>query len=160
MSRLTRLIVIGALTATSVVALSAFLSPTRSARAVQPSEVIVRIDSVGTRGFREGATVRIYADGAARIAVGTRALTALTDTLQLRGLPAFSVDVAHSDVHVELVRGDAADQASFYIGGSVTGGRATRLAASGRHLLLLKGGMGVRVLAPATARQVPRFNVR
>ena len=36
-------------------------------------------------------------------------------------------------------------------GTSVTGGAATHLAASGRHLLLLKGGMGVRVLAAATA---------
>ncbi|MES2523043.1 MAG: hypothetical protein V4617_10120 [Gemmatimonadota bacterium] len=152
MPRLSRLTAVGALTASSVIALSAFFAPAPAAISQPPAEVVVRVDSVGTRGVGAGFAIRIYADGPARIGVGTSALAALTDTLQLRGLPAFSVDVSESDVHIELVAGNVADRGTFFIGGSVTGGPATRLAASGRHLVLLKGGTGVQVVDSIIAR--------
>lgn len=122
-----------------------------AARMAVARAVLIRIDSVGVRGIPgapEGmrGRVLIYADGPARLGVGTAEPTALTDTMRLRTLPAFTVDVAQSDVHVEWAGDDAAAGGSLTIGGSVTGGAATHVGATGRHLLLLKGGTGIRVL--------------
>lgn len=152
MSRLSQLAALCLFAAASVLALSGFRSHSPHRRFDQPAPVFVRVDSVGTRGFTDATRIRIYAEGPARFGLGISTPTPLVDTLQLSGLPAFTVDVSQSDVHVELLDNTAAQGASFYLGGSVTNGPARRVAASGRHLLVLKGGHGVRVLGGAPAR--------
>lgn len=118
---------------------------------VAAGPVLIRIDSVGLHAVpvtRDGmrGQVWIYADGPARVGVGTAPPTALTDTLRLRTLPAFTVDVAQSDVHVRLGGEGTTAASALTIGGSVTGGPATHVGGTGRHLLLLKGGTGIRVV--------------
>lgn len=120
-------------------------------------EAIITIDSVGSRGVMLGAIdndarVLVYADGPARVGVGVAPLADLQDTLRLDRMSALTVDVTESDVHVELVGEQLPATATIAIGGSVTGGPASRVSATGRHLLLLKGGQGIRLLAPAVAR--------
>jgi hypothetical protein len=60
----------------------------------------------------------------------------------LKALPAFSADVTNGDVHVEL-RGSGTIQ----LVGSVTGGPAANVSATGNHLVLMQGGTGVRTIA-------------
>lgn len=115
---------------------------------------LVHIDSLVVTGVSLDATglvgrVLIYADGPARAGIGSTPLKALADTIRLRSLPGFTVDVSQSAVHVELVGGQLPRGGSLAIAGSVTGGSATRVAGVGRHLLILQGGAGIQVLDPA-----------
>ena len=100
-------------------------------------ESIVRLSELNIREPKD-STVRIivYATGPARIAIGSAELTPLTDTLRLRSLPPITADVSQSDVHIRLLSGVPE------VGGPVSGGRAIHLTASGRHIVLLKGGLG------------------
>jgi hypothetical protein len=50
-----------------------------------------------------------------------------------------TLDVTEGDVHVQLV-----GWGKLNVGGAVTGGPATHLSANGRHVVVLKGGIGVR----------------
>ena len=52
---------------------------------------------------------------------------------------AFTADVTNGDVHVEL-RG----RGEIELAGDIVGGPAKQVTASGRHLVLMKGGVGIR----------------
>jgi len=109
-----------------------------AAPAAAKLESIVRLTELNIREPKD-STVRIivYATGPARVAIGSNELTPLTDTLRLRSLPAISADVSESDVHIRLL-----SSGRLKVGGPVSGGRAIHLTASGRHIVLLKGGLG------------------
>jgi len=61
----------------------------------------------------------------------------LTDTLRLSSLPAITADVSEADVHIRLLT-----PGRMRLGAEVTGGRALRFTATGRHVVVLKGGVG------------------
>jgi hypothetical protein len=64
------------------------------------------------------------------------------DTLRLTTLDAFDVDVTDGEVHVVL---DGVAPGRLALTATVTNGPAQRFAASGRHIVLERGGTGVRV---------------
>lgn len=100
--------------------------------------VIVRITSVGLRNVGETPTILVFASDSARVGIGTGSPRILTDTLRLSSLPAMTLDVTDGEVHVMLV-----GPGQLEIGGTVTGGPATRLSAMGRHIVVRKGGTGI-----------------
>ena len=81
--------------------------------------------------------ILVWAAGPARIKLAGGELVPLTDTLRLSSLPAITADVSESDVHIRLL-----SEGRLRLGGDVTGGRAIHLTATGRHVVLLKGGVG------------------
>jgi hypothetical protein len=81
--------------------------------------------------------ILVWATGPARIGIAGGDLVPLTDTLRLSSLPTITADVSESDVHIRLL-----STGRLRLGGDVTGGRAIHLTATGRHVLLLKGGVG------------------
>lgn len=91
----------------------------------------------------------IYGSGPVRVGLGTAAPTVLRDTIRLDHLPAFTADVSNGDVHVEMRRAEG----MLELGGEVTGGAMSTFTIRARHVVLAKGGMGVRMvnnpLAPA-----------
>jgi hypothetical protein len=112
--------------------------PALAQSAAARMEAIVRLTELDIRN-KEDANVRVivYASGPARVAVGGGEMTALTDTLRLSSLEPITADVSESDVHIRLL-----SSGRLKVGGPVTGGRAIHLTATGRHIVLLKGGMG------------------
>jgi hypothetical protein len=113
-------------------------TPPVSAQAAPRVDAIVRLTELNIRDPKD-STIRVivYATGPARVAVGDAELAPLTDTLRLRSLPSITADVSQSDVHIRLL-----SSGRLKVGGPVTGGRAIHLTATGRHIVLLKGGMG------------------
>ncbi|MCR4339848.1 MAG: M56 family metallopeptidase [Gemmatimonadaceae bacterium] len=110
-----------------------------SQSSARSDRVIVRITELGlTTTVRENPTVLIYASNSARVGIGNDAPTILTDTLRLSTLPAMTLDVTDGDVHVLLV-----SPGQIMIRGTVTGGPATHLSATGRHIVVRKGGTGI-----------------
>ncbi len=109
-----------------------------AAQASARLDAIVRLTELNIREPKD-STIRIivYATGPARVAVGAGELAPLTDTLRLSSLPAITADVSESDVHIRLL-----SSGRLKVGGPVMGGRAIHLTASGRHIVLLKGGTG------------------
>ena len=75
--------------------------------------------------------------GSAKVGVGDAAPTALADTLRLSSLPAITADVSEGDVHIRLMT-----PGRMRLGAEVSGGRAIRFTATGRHIVVLKGGVG------------------
>ncbi|MEO7646824.1 MAG: M56 family metallopeptidase, partial [Gemmatimonadaceae bacterium] len=117
-----------------------FQRPLESAPGSRPSarsdRVIVRITEVGLKTtVRESPTVLVFAADSARVGIGNDAPTILTDTMRLSSLPAMTLDVTDGDVHVLLV-----SPGQITIRGTVTGGPATHLSATGRHIVVRKGG--------------------
>ena len=113
-----------------------------SAQMPARAPAIVRLTEVGivrASATDSAADVRIivYASGPARIGIAGAEPAALTDTLRLSSLPAITADVSESDVHIRLL-----SAGRLRVGGDVTGGRAIHLTATGRHVVLLKGGIG------------------
>jgi len=105
-------------------------------------EAIVRLTEVGivrasAADSAADVSVIVYATGPARIGLAGADLVALTDTVRLSSLPAITADVSQSDVHIRLL-----SAGRLRVGGEVIGGRAIRLTATGRHVVLLKGGVG------------------
>ncbi len=124
-------------------------------RAAAAGRAVVRLTSVGLAGVPrtgDGATVRVlvYASGRARVGVGTAAPEPLTDTLRLDRLPAITADVTDGDVHLVL-----ATPGRMSVGGDVTGGAATHVTATGRHLVLRRGGVGITGGEPLMADTNP-----
>ena len=99
---------------------------------------IVRLSNPGLeRLSTDSVQVLVWAAGPARVGIGNADLTALTDTLRLSSLPAITADVSQSDVHIRLVT-----PGRMRLAGEVSGGRAIRFTATGRHVVILKGGVG------------------
>jgi beta-lactamase regulating signal transducer with metallopeptidase domain len=82
--------------------------------------------------------IEVFATGPARVGLGNAAPMPLKDTLRLDHLPAMTVDVTDSDVHLRLI-----GSGFMEVEGEVTGAPATRLGATGREIVLFKGGAGV-----------------
>jgi hypothetical protein len=113
-------------------------APDRPAAPAAKLESIVRLSELNIREPKDSTVqIIVYATGPARVAIGSAELTPLTDTLRLRSLPPITADVSQSDVHIRLL-----SSGRLKVGGPVSGGRAIHLTASGRHIVLLKGGLG------------------
>lgn len=102
---------------------------------------IVRLTEVGIGSTDPTpSSIVIYSTGSARVGLGADAPMALSDTLRLSDrLPAITADVTDGDLHIEL-----RTPGEISVGGTVTGGPALKLSARGRHIVLLKGGYGIR----------------
>jgi hypothetical protein len=109
-----------------------------AAQAEKRMETIVRLTELNIRDPKDATvSVIVYANGPARVAVGAGELAPLTDTLRLSTLEPITADVSQSDVHIRLL-----STGRLKVGGPVQGGRAIHLTATGRHIVLLKGGTG------------------
>jgi Antirepressor regulating drug resistance, predicted signal transduction N-terminal membrane component len=102
-------------------------------------QAVVHLTSVGLEDVVGEATILVYAVGHARVGLGAAEPTELTDTLRLHSLPTMALDVTDGDVHLKLE-----GSGKLRVGGPVTGGGATHLSANGHHIVVLKGGIGVR----------------
>jgi hypothetical protein len=114
-------------------------APRPAARsAARPAETIVRLTSLGLeRPTSDSVRVIVYSSGSARIGVDQLDLKPLADTLRLSSLPMLAIDVSQADVHVRLL-----SPGRMRLAGDVLGGRAIRFTATGRHIVVLKGGLG------------------
>jgi cytochrome c biogenesis protein CcmG/thiol:disulfide interchange protein DsbE len=122
------------------------VAPAQAARAV------VHLTDVGLAGTQSAgdslaSPILIYATGAARLGIADGELQRLQDTLRLFRFPAISVDVTDADVHIELT-----GPGQLSLGGAVSGAPATHLSGTGRHIVLLKGGVGIA--SPEGARSL------
>ncbi len=127
-------------------AATAFALP--APRPHQASRAIVYLTSLGLRdtpadpilGGLQGE-ILLYADGDVRAATGIDTLVPMTDTLHLKRLPAITADVTDGELHIVLI-----GPGTFSVGGGVVGGTASGayFRASGRHVVLMKGGIGIR----------------
>ena len=102
---------------------------------------IVRLTSVGTFDTGPSPSILVYTSGGGRVGIGLDRPSAISDTLRLTRLPAMTADVTDGDVHIEL-RGPG----RIEVGGEVTGGPARSVSATARHIVVLKGGVGIRGL--------------
>jgi beta-lactamase regulating signal transducer with metallopeptidase domain len=114
---------------------------------VQRTNVTVSVTNVGTknvafdsRGQLTGE-ILLYGNGPVRVGFGTSEPQVVSDTIRLKTFPAFTADVTSGDVHIEL-RGDG----ELELRGTVTGGGAVNLSATGKHIVLVKGGSGIRTI--------------
>jgi hypothetical protein len=99
---------------------------------------IVRLTSLGLETpTPDSVQVVVWASGPARVGVGNADPTPLADTLRLSSLPSITADVSQGDVHIRLL-----SPGRMRLGGEVSGGRAIRFTATGRHVVILKGGVG------------------
>jgi hypothetical protein len=99
---------------------------------------IVRLNDLGLeKGGSDSVTVLVWATGSAKVGVGAADPTPLADTLRLSSLPAITADVSEGDVHIRLMT-----PGRMRLGAEVSGGRAIRFTATGRHIVVLKGGVG------------------
>jgi hypothetical protein len=104
----------------------------------QHRAVIVRLSNVGIDGVTsDSVRVIVYASGPARVGVDGADPTPLTDTLRLSSLPSITADVSDGDVHIRLLT-----PGRMRLSAEVSGGRAIRFTATGRHVVVLKGGTG------------------
>ena len=102
------------------------------------SATIVRLTSLGLEApSTDSVQVVVWATGPARVGVGSADPTPLADTLRLSSLPSLTADVTQADVHIRLL-----SPGRMRLGGEVSGGRAVRFTATGRHVVILKGGVG------------------
>ena len=85
----------------------------------------------------DSVQVLVWAAGTAKVGVGDAAPTPLADTLRLSSLSAITADVSEGDVHIRLIT-----PGRMRLGAEVSGGRAIRFTATGRHIVVLKGGVG------------------
>jgi hypothetical protein len=100
--------------------------------------VIVRIHNVGTApAATDSARVVVYTNGPARVGVGSADPTPLADTLRLSSLGSITADVTDADVHIQLL-----SPGRMRLSADVSGGGAIRFTATGRHIVVLKGGVG------------------
>ena len=99
---------------------------------------IVRLTALGLETpTSDSVKVLVWSTGPARIGVGNADPTPLADTLRLSSLPSITADVSQSDVHIRLL-----SPGRMRLSGDVSGGRAVRFTATGRHVVILKGGVG------------------
>ena len=122
----------------AVLALGSEASAQSQSRSHARSATIVRLTSLGLETpTADSVRVQVWAAGPARVGVGNAEPTAIADTLRLSALSSLTVDVTQADVHVRLL-----SPGRMRLGGEVSGGRAIRFTATGRHIVILKGGVG------------------
>jgi hypothetical protein len=117
--------------------LTAFLASSGAAMSMR--RAVVHIDSVGGKYFDESTRILFYGTGRVSLGIGIDAPVQLRDTIRLDHMPAFTADVTDGDVHIKVE-----GKGSISVAGEVTGGTAGRLAAGGRHIILLRGGGGIQ----------------
>lgn len=118
--------------------------------------VHVRIDSMGVAGVNIPAlSILIYAEGNASVTFGTQAPHVLVDTIRLRSVPSYTLDVSNGAVHVEFVGGQLEGGGVISLSGYVIGADTVRMRAVGRHLVVEKGGSGIRVLDRGNLKLTP-----
>lgn len=116
----------------------------RGDRSMQGQRVTISITNVGTRNTafddrgQLAGEILIYGDGVVGVGLGTAEPRVLTDTIHLKTFPALNLDVTKGDVHIELRGGGELE-----LSGTVAGGPAVSVGATGRHLVLKKGGVGI-----------------
>lgn len=117
--------------------------PPRAARSVQ-----VHFDSMGVHGVAPlDLGILVYADGPASVKFGARPLHQLVDTVRLRSTPSFMLDVSNGAVNVEFVDGQLGGGGGvLLLSGYIVGADSVRVRGVGRHLLVEKGGNGIRVI--------------
>jgi len=99
---------------------------------------IVRLTALNAEQLpSDSIQVQVWTTGSARVGIGAADPAPLTDTLRLSSLPAITADVSEGDVHVRLLT-----PGRMRLGGDVSGGRVVRFTAVGRHVVVLKGGVG------------------
>lgn len=86
-------------------------------------------------------SIVVYSTGPAKVGLSGADPAALTDTLRLTAVTEIAADVSDADVHIRLL-----SPGRLRVGGDVTGGRAIHLTATGRHIVLLKGGVGATTI--------------
>lgn len=105
-----------------------------------------------TTGRAENAPeILLYGSGSVSLGFGNQSRSALRDTLRLTALPAFTADVTHGDLHVMIRRGAPSISLRGYLQSAPT----EEFGATGQHLMLPKGGAGMRILG-AAAMPSPR----
>jgi hypothetical protein len=134
---------IGAVSAAAGVALALPVLQGKATSA-QRARAIVRVTKVGlsevqVAGDSLVSPILVYSTGNARIGLAGASLVPLTDTLRLYRLPAITADVTDGDVHLVL-KGTG----QLVVGADVTGGSASHVGATGSHIVLMKGGVGIR----------------
>jgi len=108
----------------------------------QQKATIVRLTDLGLeQTSQDPVRIIVYATGPARVGVGNADPVPLTDTLRLSSLPAITADVSEANVHVRLLT-----PGRLRVGGDVSGGRAIHFTATGRHIVVLKGGVGAETI--------------
>jgi len=99
---------------------------------------IVRLSALALEKLpSDSVQVLVWTSGSAKVGVGSADPTPLADTLRLSSLPAITADVTDGDVHIRLLT-----PGRMRLGAEVSGGRAIRFTATGRHVVVLKGGVG------------------
>jgi len=99
---------------------------------------IVRLSALALEKLpSDSIQVLVWTSGSAKVGVGSADPTPLADTLRLSSLPAITADVTEGDVHIRLLT-----PGRMRLGADVSGGRAIRFTATGRHIVVLKGGVG------------------
>ena len=129
-----------ALLTSALVAATSASAPAQQAPAPDAPKrtVIVRIHNVGSQpAANDSARVVIFTNGSARVGVGSADPTPLADTLRLSSLGSITADVTDADVHIRLL-----SPGRLRLSADVSGGRALRFTATGRHVVVLKGGLG------------------
>ncbi|WP_439643158.1 hypothetical protein [Gemmatimonas sp.] len=121
------------------------LAPT----AAQGGDITVTVTRVGTRNVAVDKSgqplgeILMYGDGPVKVGFGLADPQLVGDTIRLKDFPAFTADVTNGDVHVEF-RGEG----EIELAGTVSGGPAVNVSATGHHLVLSKGGTGIRTVGP------------
>lgn len=114
------------------------LGPVQTPQAHVHRATIVRLTALGLeKPPSDSVQVLVWAAGTAKVGVGDAAPTPLADTLRLSSLSAITADVSEGDVHIRLIT-----PGRMRLGAEVSGGRAIRFTATGRHIVVLKGGVG------------------
>ena len=114
------------------------LSPAKQPQAQVKRTTIVRLSALALeKQPSDSVQVLVWASGGAKVGVGSADPTPLADTLRLSSLPAITADVSEGDVHIRLLT-----PGRMRLGAEVSGGRAIRFTATGRHIVVLKGGVG------------------
>jgi hypothetical protein len=131
----------------AVPAPSRTLPPVPTSAIAQSADVTVKVTKAGTRNVavdsrgQFAGELLIYGAGPVKVGLGTAEPQLVGDTIRLKTFPAFTADVTNGDVHVEL-RGEG----ELELAGTVSGGPAVNVSATGHHLVLSKGGTGIRTV--------------
>lgn len=103
------------------------------------ARVLVHVTSMGWKSVDDSPpSILIYTTGGGEVGIGTDPPRPIADTLRLDRLSPITADVTNGDVHVQ-VNGPGI----MTLRGDVTGGPARHVSATGRHIVIAKGGTGI-----------------
>jgi hypothetical protein len=106
-----------------------------------PDRVLVRLTDAGIEGVIGAPHILVYAEGGVSIGMPGEAPKLYADTVRFDVMPIMTLDVTDSDVHLQLV---GTGTGKIRIAATVINGGARSLSATGRHIVLMRGGIGVR----------------